>query len=84
MGEGPTPQYRHFKLHFRIQKVECGGLGNLFLRKRRVLASLCGAQKAIANYPSDFLFKLEKQLTKKYSTIKLQEEEYWALKLGCF
>ena len=34
--------------------------GNLFARKRKVLARLNGAQKSLANNPSDFLIQLEK------------------------
>lgn len=33
---------------------------NMFAKKRRVLAKLNGAQKALANNPNDFLLKLEK------------------------
>ena len=65
---------------FKAKKWNVEVFGNLFLRKKKVLARLYRAQKALANYPSDFLVKLEKQLTEKYSIIKLQEEEYWALK----
>ena len=56
--------------------------GNLFARKRRVLARIGGAQKALGNSPNDFLIRLEKQLIKEYSSILLQEEEFWALKSG--
>lgn len=54
--------------------------GNLFAKKRRVLARLKGTQKAIAENPNDFLLNLEKKLLSKYSLILVQEEEYWALK----
>lgn len=54
--------------------------GNLFTRKRRVLARLSGAQKALAENPNEFLIGLEKKLIEEYSLIMLQEEEYWALK----
>ncbi|XP_050248950.1 uncharacterized protein LOC126696221 [Quercus robur] len=54
--------------------------GNLFARKKRVLAIINGAQKALANKPTDFLLNLEKQLIEEYSLILLQEKEYWALK----
>ena len=53
---------------------------NLFARKKRVLAIINGAQKALANRPTDFLLTLVKQLIEEYSLILLQEEEYWALK----
>ena len=54
--------------------------GNLFDKKRKVLARLHGTQKALANNPNDFLLGLEQQLISKYSLILMQEEEYWALK----
>ena len=50
--------------------------GNLFARKRRTLARLNGAQKALAENPNDFLLDLEKKLIEEYSLILLQEEEY--------
>ena len=54
--------------------------GNLFTRKRRVLARLIGAQKALAENPNGFLIVLEKKLIEEYSLIMLLEEEYCALK----
>ena len=54
--------------------------GNLFAKKRRVLARLNGTQKALANNPNAFLLDLEQQLISEYSLILMQEEEYWALK----
>ncbi|XP_065619038.1 uncharacterized protein LOC136063082 [Quercus suber] len=53
---------------------------NFFARKRTTLARLNGAQKALSNGPNHFLVQLEQDLIKEYSDIKLQEEEYWALK----
>ena len=50
--------------------------GNLFARKRKVLARLNGAKKALVNNPSDSLIQLEKQLIEDYNLIMLQEEEY--------
>ena len=54
--------------------------GNLFARKKRVLARLNGVQKALSNWPNQFLVQLEKSLIKEYTKIMLQEEEYWTLK----
>ena len=54
--------------------------GNIFARKRRVIARLNGAQKALAENPNEFLLDLEMKLVEEYSLIMLQEEEYWALK----
>ena len=54
--------------------------GNLFARKRRVLARLNGAQKALSSGPNQFLVQLERDLISEYSEIMRQEEEYWGLK----
>ena len=54
--------------------------GNLFGRKKRVLVRLQGTQKALAENPSEALMRLENQLIEEYSSILLQEEEFWALK----
>ena len=64
----------------RVKKWNAEVFGNLFAKKRRVLARLKGTQKAIAKNPNDFLLNLENKLLSKYSLILVQEEEYWALK----
>ncbi|XP_023928116.1 uncharacterized protein LOC112039472 [Quercus suber] len=40
--------------------------GNLFAKKKRVLARINGAQKSLASRPSEFLLTLEKQLIEEY------------------
>ena len=60
----------------RAQKWNSEVFGNLFARKRRVLARLGGVQKAIANNPSESLLRLEKQLIEEHAPIMLQEEEF--------
>ncbi|XP_065627415.1 uncharacterized protein LOC136066659 [Quercus suber] len=64
----------------KARKWNCEVFGYIFAKKRRVLARLNGAQKALADRLSDFLVCLEKQLLDEYALILLQEEEYWALK----
>ena len=64
----------------KVNKWNMEVFGNLFARKRRVLARLNGAQKALAYNPKEFLIQFEKQLIEKYSLIMLQEEELWAIK----
>lgn len=64
----------------RAKKWNAEVFGNLFARKRRVLARLNAAQKALAKNPNYFLLDLEKKLIEEYSLILLQEEEHWALK----
>ena len=64
----------------KVRKWNSKVFGNLFARKRRVLNRLSGTQRALANNPSESLLRLEKCLIEEYSSILLQEEEYWALK----
>ena len=54
--------------------------GNLFARKKKILARLIGVQKAIAIKPSPFLLSLDQELSLAYSEILNQEEDFWALK----
>ena len=48
----------NFTREVKRWKVEV--LGNLFTRKKKVLARLNGTQKALASNPNDFLVHLEK------------------------
>ena len=54
--------------------------GNIFGKKRRILARLNGIQKAMANRPSHSLVVLEKDLQKELESILNQEEELWVQK----
>ena len=56
----------------RVRKWNCEVFGNLFARKRRILARLHGVQKALANNPNDFLLELEQQLILEYSLTLMQ------------
>ena len=62
----------------KVRKWNSEVFGNLFARKRRVLNRLNGTD--LANNPNESLLRLEKCLIEEYSSILLQEEEYWALK----
>ena len=64
----------------KVMKWNREVFGNIFAKKRRMLAKLNGAQKALADRPNDFLVCLEKQLLDECALILLQEEEHWALK----
>ncbi|XP_075645570.1 uncharacterized protein LOC142616645 [Castanea sativa] len=68
------------KFTTKFKKWNSEVFGNLFARKRRVLARMGGVQKAIACHPSEGLLKLEKALIEEHALIMLQEEEFWALK----
>ena len=64
----------------RAKKWNVDVFGNMFAKKKRILARLHGAQKALANNPNEFLLELEQRLISDYSLVLMQEEEYWALK----
>lgn len=48
--------------------------GNIFNRKKRVIARLNGAQETLANHLNEFLVQLEKDLIEEYALIRRQEE----------
>lgn len=51
--------------------------GNIFSRRRKVLARLRGIQKINQNGNSHHLHDLEEQLTREYNSILNQEEIFW-------
>ncbi|XP_030942467.1 uncharacterized protein LOC115967498 [Quercus lobata] len=55
-------------------------LGNVFLRKKKILARMLGAEKALAVCPNSFLINLQKQLAEEYNLVLQLEEELWAMK----
>ncbi|KAH1092387.1 hypothetical protein J1N35_019644 [Gossypium stocksii] len=59
--------------------------GNVFNKKKKILACINGVQRALANDPNEFLFKLQQTLAKDYMDILKQEEDLWLLKkrLSC-
>ena len=54
--------------------------GNIFQRKKRILARIAGAQRALTHHPSSSLVSLEKTLREEFSSILKLEEDFWALK----
>lgn len=54
--------------------------GNVFAKKRRIMARLSGVQRAIANSPSSSLLQLENKLQLELDQVLDQEHELWALK----
>ena len=54
--------------------------GNIFHKKNRVVARLCGVQSNIANRPSEALLRFENQLQREFLDILKQEEEFWSVK----
>ena len=56
--------------------------GNIFTRKKILMARLNGIQRAVSVRPSSFLLNLQKELLKEFETVLSQEEELWALKSG--
>lgn len=54
--------------------------GNIFLRKRTILARLKGIQKFFETRYSLFLANLQDQLIKEYNTTLKQELDFWKIK----
>ncbi|XP_075649874.1 uncharacterized protein LOC142620385 [Castanea sativa] len=54
--------------------------GNIFAKKKRILACLSGIQRTMAVRPTSFLVNLEKELQLELNSILNQEEELWAFK----
>ena len=54
--------------------------GNIFYKKKRLMARLYGAQKALANNPRPSLLNLENQLHKDLEVVLDQERDLWMLK----
>ena len=54
--------------------------GNIFAKKRGVMARLDGIQRSLAFRPSHSLVNLERQLQAELAGVLNQEEELWALK----
>ena len=54
--------------------------GNVFARKKNIMARLNGTQKALAMHPSVSLINLETDLLRELDIVLNQEEEIWALK----
>lgn len=54
--------------------------GNIFAKKRRIMARLDDIQRALAIRPLDSLVELERKLQADLNCVLCQEEELWALK----
>ena len=54
--------------------------GNIFQKRKRVLARLNGVQRALANQLSSSLVALENHLIKELDVVLEQEKDLWALK----
>ncbi|GLT46104.1 hypothetical protein SLA2020_198870 [Shorea laevis] len=54
--------------------------GNVFNRKKRILAKLEGIEKALSTHNSHNLLLLHKELAADYQAILLEEEDLWKMK----
>ena len=69
---------KHFKRDAtKWNKVQ---FGNIFARKKNIMARLDGIQRTLSIRPSNFLLNLENALLKELDMVLNQEEELWALK----
>ena len=54
--------------------------GNIFARKRRIIARLKGIQNANSVRPSQFLIDFDKELRREYAEVQEIEEEFSVMK----
>lgn len=54
--------------------------GNIFWKKKNLMARLLGVQRIIANQPSQRMINLQNALTDELNGILAMEEELWAMK----
>ena len=57
--------------------------GNIFTRKKNIMARINGIQRALSMRPSAFLVNLENELLKELDQVLNQEEEPWGFKVPC-
>ena len=53
-----------------------GKFGNIFAKKKNLLARINGIQRVVAFKPSNFLLNLENDLLKELDSVFNQEEEF--------
>lgn len=51
--------------------------GDIFKKKRKLMARLEGLQTAVQRRSNPFLHKLKEELAREYNTILYQEELFW-------
>ena len=54
--------------------------GNVFTRKKIIMARILGVQKALVSHPNPFLINLQDKLNYEYNLTLQLEEELWATK----
>ena len=64
----------------KAQRLNKEVFGNVFAKKKLIMARLLGTQKALAFRPNPFLINLQNQLSEEYNLILQMEEEIWAMK----
>lgn len=65
------------ELASKLQEWNKNTFGNIFQRKKRVLARLDGVQRSMSNQPRADLIRLNKNLQNELQEILLQEELLW-------
>ncbi|XP_024197763.1 uncharacterized protein LOC112200986 [Rosa chinensis] len=69
-----------FTLSNALKEWNFNVFGNVFRKKKRLLARLNGIQKALSIYRNPFLVNVENQLIKDYEVIRDQEALLWQQK----
>ncbi|KAM5573208.1 hypothetical protein ABKV19_012976, partial [Rosa sericea] len=63
-----------------VKKWNVEVFGNIFRKKRRLIARLAGIQKVLCQRNVSFLVNLEQELTKEYHELLSSEEVFWKQK----
>ncbi|XP_061998932.1 uncharacterized protein LOC133716229 [Rosa rugosa] len=63
-----------------LQQWNINIFGNIFKRKKHLLARIGGIQKATDRYSNPFLINLESELIREYETLRDQENLFWKQK----
>lgn len=85
MVERAWSQENHLKEAISRSEKEAIGwnkhhFGNIFVKKRNIMARLNGIQHSLARCPSTSLIELKKMLQKDLDLILNQERDLWAMK----
>lgn len=69
--------YKVNKLAGDLQEWNSKVVGNIFRKKRKLLARISGIQKSLCQNYNPFLVQLEEELVKEYELLRDQEAMYW-------
>lgn len=79
---GSTDNYTNNMSSFllKVKSRNKTQFGDLFYRKKKILARLNGISRSLSLHHSSFLLNLQKELTMEYFRILRSEEDFWKMK----